>query len=71
MSLETADLLAGGRVDMRAHSSRRAKRAHLLLVELGIAIAATACGTNDARPEATSGTVTAQPSGAAPTAEVM
>jgi dienelactone hydrolase len=70
-TLETADLSAGGRVDLGAHSSRRAKRTRLLLVELGIAIAATACGTNDARPEATSGTVTAPSSGAAPTAEVM
>jgi uncharacterized protein len=56
---------------MGAHSSRRAERTRLLLVELGIAIAATACGTNGARPAATSETVAAQPSGAAQMAEVM
>jgi hypothetical protein len=41
------------------------------LVTLGFAIATTACATNDARPDATSGTVTAKASGAAPTAEVV
>ena len=41
------------------------------MIALGIAIAATACGTNDTRPPATSGTIAAQASGAAATAEVV
>ena len=56
---------------MGAHGSHRAKRTRLLLIALGIAIAATACGTNDTRPPATSGTIAAQASGAAATAEVV
>ena len=56
---------------MGAHSSHRAKRTYLLLVELGIAIAATACGTNDASPTATSPAGAVPTTAATPTAEVV
>jgi dienelactone hydrolase len=55
---------------MGAHSRHSARRTHLLVLLLGIAIAATACGDDDARPAATSGTIAASPSSAAPSAEV-
>jgi uncharacterized protein len=56
---------------MDAQSGHRAKRTSLLPLGLAIAIAATACGTNDASPAATSATLSTPTTGATPSAEVV